>query len=50
MAINVSTIVDVAAYSTVIGTLIGYLPELAALMSVIWIGIQIYAYFKNKDK
>lgn len=42
--------VDVAAGVNVIATLVGWLPPIAAGLSIIWTGIQLYNYFKKKDR
>ena len=36
------TSVDVAAVATVVGTLAGILPAIAAIFTIIWTGIRIY--------
>lgn len=41
---------DVLSIGVVIGTLMQYLPPAAALLSIVWTGIQIYNYFSNKRK
>ena len=33
---------DAAAHTTVIATLMGYLPAIAALFSVLWLSMQMY--------
>ena len=38
---------DVAAASTAVGSLLGFLPPLAALFTIVWTGIQIWAFFLN---
>lgn len=38
----VKTSVDVAAVATVVGTLAGILPAIAAIFTIIWTGIRIY--------
>ena len=38
---TIKTVVDASAYSTLIATLIGWLPSIAALFSITWFAIQI---------
>jgi hypothetical protein len=35
---------------TVIGTLAGWLPPIAALFTIIWVGIQIYEWARGRYK
>ena len=35
---------DLAAGSTVLGSVFGYLPEIAAVLAIIWTGIRIYEW------
>lgn len=39
---------DTAAIGTAFATLVGLLPTIASLFSVIWLGIQIYEWYKKK--
>lgn len=39
---------DLAAITNVIATLVGWLPSIAALLSIIWLGIQIYDWYKKR--
>jgi hypothetical protein len=39
---NLKHAADVAAVGTVIGTIAGWLPAIAALFTIIWTGIRIY--------
>lgn len=39
---QILTTVDVISVSTVVGTLMGLLPSMAALFTIIWTGIRIY--------
>ena len=39
---------DVAAIANVIATLVGWLPAVAAILSIIWTAIQIYSWFNSK--
>lgn len=41
-------VVDGISYSVVIGALIGALPQIAAGVSLIWMGIQAYYFFKDR--
>jgi hypothetical protein len=36
--------IDVAAISAIVGAFMGYMPSVAALFSVIWIGCNIYTW------
>lgn len=45
---TVKIAVDWAALGTTIATLAGFLPAVAALFTIIWTGIRIYEYIKNK--
>ena len=44
------TVGDILSWSAVIATLVGWLPPIAAIASLIWTGVQLYDRFKNKDK
>jgi hypothetical protein len=35
---------DIAAGGTVLGSVFGYLPEVAAVLAIIWTGIRIYEW------
>jgi hypothetical protein len=39
---HMKTAVDIASVSTVLGTLAGWLPAVAALFSIVWTAIRIY--------
>ena len=39
-------ILDVAAGSTAILTMAAWLPPTASLLTIVWLGIRIYEYFK----
>lgn len=39
---------DVAAGGTIIGTLFGYLPDIAALLGIVWISLQMYWAIKDR--
>lgn len=40
---------DGVSLANVVGTIAGLLPDIAALLSIIWLGIQIYSHFKKKE-
>ena len=46
----VKAAVDVSAAATVVGALMGYLPPVAALFTIVWTGIQIFAFFEERVK
>ena len=48
MDVNYKGLIDVAAIANVVATIVGWLPAIAALMSIIWVGIQIYDRLKNR--
>lgn len=39
---GIKTVVDVASVGTILGTIIGYLPAVAAFVSIVWGLIRIY--------
>lgn len=39
---------DAASIANVVATILGYLPAIAAGLSIIWTGIQIYTWWKNR--
>lgn len=41
-------LLDLSAVTTAWGAVLGFLPALSALFSVIWIGLQIYAWFEKR--
>lgn len=41
-------VLDAAAAANVVATLVGLLPSIAAGLSVIWLGIQLYTWFKTR--
>ena len=47
---TIKTAVDVASVSTLIGTLAGYLPAVAALLTIIWTTLRIYEYFRQMPR
>lgn len=38
---NVRHVIDGASFAAVIATIAGWLPPIAALMSIVWLGIQM---------
>ena len=42
--------VDSSSWWVVISSLVGWLPQWAALASIIWTGIQMYDWYKSKNK
>lgn len=48
--VSLKSAADGASYGLVVGSLLGYLPEIAAGFSIVWISIQIYSHFFGKDK
>lgn len=47
---SLTSFLNWVAGGTVIGTLIGWLPSIAAAFSICWIGIQIYDRVKHGPK
>ena len=47
---EIKTIIDVTSLTTVIATIIGWLPPLAALASIIWTSLQIYDWYKKRKQ
>lgn len=41
-------ILDVGAALTALGSIMHWMPEVAALLSVIWYGIRLYEWYKGK--
>jgi hypothetical protein len=39
---------DGLSFGIAVATVVQWLPPIAALLSIIWTGLQIYNYFKNK--
>lgn len=46
---QVKLVGDVLSVSTVVATIVGWLPAIAAVFSIVWTSIQIYNWWK-KDK
>jgi len=46
---HVKGFLDGLSISVAVATIVGWLPQIAAAMSVLWIGIQIYYFFKDRD-
>lgn len=42
MSDNAKSVIDAISISTVLGTLAGILPAIAALVSIVWTSIRIY--------
>jgi hypothetical protein len=40
--------IDWVAYGTAVAVVAGWLPPLAALFSIIWLGLQIWLFFYRK--
>ena len=45
---SVKVTIDAVAVANVVATIVGWLPAIAALMSIVWLGIQMYDRFKKK--
>lgn len=45
---NLKHALDAASFLTAAAVLAKILPPIAALMSIIWLGIQIYEWYKKK--
>jgi len=45
---GVEHLVNWAALGTTVGAILGYLPGIAALFSIIWLGLQIWLFFVRK--
>jgi len=43
---NTTTVIDVAAGSVAVGTIMEWLPPLAALLTVVWLAIRLYEYIR----
>lgn len=43
-------VIDFASAGVAIATLASWLPPIAALFTIIWTGIQIYAFFRGYKK
>lgn len=41
--------IDAAAAAAVVGTLIGWLPAIAAALGIVWYGMLMYAWIVNKN-
>ena len=44
------TTIDIAAGANMIATIVGWLPAIAALFTIVWTGIQIYSWYRNRSK
>lgn len=47
---NLKFSLDLASIGVVVATLVSWLPPIAAVASIIWTTIQIYEWYKHKDK
>lgn len=45
---SVKVAADVGAFGVTVGAIAGWLPPIAAAMSILWLGMQMYAWVKNK--
>lgn len=45
---KIKHILDAASLANVVATIMGLLPAIAAGLSIIWTGIQIYSWWKNR--
>ena len=41
---------DVLSFSTIVSTLLGILPAIASLLTIIWTGLRIYEWFEYRRK
>ena len=48
MDVNYKGLIDVAAIANVVATIVGWLPAIAAVLSIVWTGIQIYSWAKSR--
>jgi hypothetical protein len=47
---EMTAVINWIAGGTVVATLVGWLPSIAAAFSIVWIGMQIYDRVKNGPK
>lgn len=45
---SIKSYLDWVAMGNVVATVMGFLPHIAALLTIVWTGIRIYEYFKTK--
>lgn len=45
---TVKEIADVSSVGIALTTVLGWLPAMAAILSIVWTGIRIYEYIKTK--
>lgn len=45
---NVKYTLDAVAVANVIATIVGWLPAIAAIFSIVWTVIQIYTWYKKR--
>ena len=48
MTTRTTLAVDALSFGTVIATIAGWLPPIAALFSIVWLGMQMYVWIVNK--
>lgn len=41
-------LLDIASYTVAIGVVVQILPPIAAAMSIVWLGLQMFAWFRRK--
>ena len=49
MNIDYRAVADVTSLGVVAATIIGWLPSIAALLSIVWLCIQIYDWWKHRN-
>lgn len=49
MAVHGRDLADVAAGATAVGALLGWLPSIAALFTIVWTGIRIYDWYQGRQ-
>ena len=42
-------LLDVLSYTVALGVIVQILPPIAAAMSIVWLGLQMFAYFRRKS-
>jgi hypothetical protein len=45
---QIRTTIDIAAGGTALAAVVGWLPPIAALLSIVWIGIQIFTWVRHQ--
>jgi hypothetical protein len=46
---SVQTGLNWGSIGATVATIAGWLPSVAALLSIVWLGLQIFVFFKNKN-